>query len=129
MSIYIEVISNTGNILQVCYTNVFLNCVLLTIFYYIWRMVTLDYWWSHKSFDALTFKFLLLHENPNLRCALVAFVTVKRLARSRFRLISVALDTPDVSSSTRNDHEKNRLTFWSWYHQVDTGRPRCLRSS
>lgn len=75
---------------------------------------------------AMVSKFLLLYErekeredgggiSPSQRltgriCRARAFTTAKWLARSRFRLISVAL--PDVSSSaTRYDHEENRSTI------------------
>lgn len=75
-------------------------------------------------------KFLLLYERERERgnisstqqftgriCRARAFTTAKWLARSRFRLISVA--QPDVSSSaTRYDHEENRSSiFRSRYHR------------
>lgn len=74
--------------------------------------ISIWFQWSHKFFLCGRICFYYYTRISTLRCALVAFVTARRLARSQFRLISVALDTPDVSSSaTRNDHEKNRLSI------------------
>lgn len=81
------------------------------------------------SDDRVESKFLLLYENSdNLQDTLGALAfatarTTRSFPRSRFLLISIALDTPDVSTTTRNDHEENRPSIsWPVSSSIPGGR-------